>query len=127
MQETGSANTSGQGSTAIVPDEIKGWNWAAFLMGPIWSIGHSVWIGLLGFVPWVGFIMLIVLGMKGGEWGWQNRKFESVEQFKQVQKIWVKWGIGLWILSVILWILYLAVFAAMFVGAAAHQSNIQQY
>lgn len=119
MQETGSGNTSGQGAAAVVPEEIKGWNWAAFLMGPFWAIGHSVWIGLLCFV--VGIIMNIILGIKGGEWAWQNRKFDSVEHYNQVQKVWLKWGIVLWILGVIFWILYFAVFAAMFFGAASNQ------
>ena len=105
MQENELGNTSGQGSTAIVPDEIKGWSWAPFLMGPFWAIGHSVWIGLLCFVPYAGFIMSIVLGVKGNEWGWQNRKFDSIEQYKQVQKIWIYWGIGLLIVSVIIGII----------------------
>ena len=106
MQETGSENTSGQGAAAVVPEEIKGWNWSAFLLGPIWAIGHQVWIGLLGFVPYVGFIMCIVLGIKGGEWAWQNRKFESIDQYKQIQKIWLKWGIVVLILSVVIGIIF---------------------
>lgn len=34
-------NTSGQGPSAVVPPEIRGWSWAAFLGGGIWSIAHS--------------------------------------------------------------------------------------
>ena len=44
-------NTSGQGAAAVVPEEIKGWNWGAFFLSAIWSIAHSVWIGLLALVP----------------------------------------------------------------------------
>jgi len=64
-------NTSGMGSTAAVPQEIMGWNWGAFFLSWIWSIGNSVWIGLLSLVPCLGFIMVIVLGVKGSEWAWQ--------------------------------------------------------
>lgn len=84
------ANTSGQGPSALVPEEIKGWNWGAFWLNWIWAIGNQVWIGLLALV--LGIIMAIILGIKGNEWAWQSRRFESVEQFKQVQAAWSKWG-----------------------------------
>jgi hypothetical protein len=98
-------NTSGQGPTSVVPPEVKGWSWAAFLMNWIWAIGMSTWIGLLALIPYVGFIMVIILGVKGNEWAWQNRKWESVEQFNKVQSIWLKWGIALLIVGVALGIL----------------------
>ncbi len=30
--------------------------------------------------------MMIILGLKGNEWAWKNRKWESVEQFKATHK-----------------------------------------
>jgi hypothetical protein len=39
-------NTSGQVKSAVVPKEIRGWNWGAFLGNGIWAIGNQVWIGL---------------------------------------------------------------------------------
>lgn len=95
-------NTSGQGSTAVVPAEIKGWSWPAFLMSWIWSIGNQTYIGLLALVPYAGFVMSIVLGIKGNEWAWQNRRWESVEQFKATQKVWTIWGVILFVLSMFL-------------------------
>ncbi len=95
-------NTSGQGPSAVVPEEIKRWNWGAFLLNWIWAIGNRVWIGLLALIPCVGFIMSIVLGIKGSEWAWQNRRWESVEQFKQVQKTWAYWGLAILIIAVVL-------------------------
>lgn len=97
-------NTSGQGASAIVPPEIKGWSWAAFLMNWIWTIGMQTWIGLIALVPipGLGLVMSIMLGMKGNEWAWQNRRWESVEQFKKVQRIWTRWGVGLAIASVVI-------------------------
>ena len=56
-------NTSGQGAASVVPGEIKGWNWGAFFLNWIWSIGNNVWIGLLALI--LGIIMSIILGVKG--------------------------------------------------------------
>lgn len=88
-------NTSGQGSVAVIPEEIRGWNWGAFFLNWIWGIGNSVWIALLALIPYAGFIMAIVLGIKGSEWAWQKKKWDSVEHFKRTQSTWAKWGIGL--------------------------------
>ncbi|MHB0999655.1 MAG: hypothetical protein ACYC27_10445 [Armatimonadota bacterium] len=118
-----SGNTSGQGANAVVPEEIKGWNWAAFLMNGFWAIGHKTWIGLISFVPYAGFIMAIILGIKGSEWAWQNRQFESVEQFKKVQKIWTYWGIGLFVVSIIVGLIS-GILGGMM---AARQGTMGQY
>jgi hypothetical protein len=88
-------NTSGQGKSAIVPDGIKGWHWGAFLLSWIWAIGNKTWIGLLAFIPYVGFIMSIILGIKGREWAWRNNKWESEAHFQRVQKKWTQWGVGI--------------------------------
>jgi hypothetical protein len=87
-------NTSGTPG-ALPPAGVPGWNWGAFLLTPFWAIAHQVWIGLLCFVPYVGWVMSIVLGVKGSEWAWQNRRFESVEHFHDVQRAWMLWAIGL--------------------------------
>lgn len=78
-----------------IPDGVKGWSWGAFLLNWIWAIGNRTWIGLLALVPLAGIIMAFVLGFKGREWAWQNKNWESVEHFNQVQKKWSFWGIAL--------------------------------
>lgn len=91
-------NGSGTGTTAVLPEELRGFNWGAFSLGGIWAINHNAWMGLLAFVPYLGYIMAIILGIRGNEWAWQNRHWESVEQFKQVQSAWEKPGIiYLWV------------------------------
>jgi len=110
-QPAAGACASGMGANSAVPPEIRGWNWGGFLMTWIWGIGNNVWIALialLGIIPYVGWVisltMRIVLGIKGNEWAWQNKKWESVEHFKRVQRTWLWWGIGfilLWIALVI--------------------------
>ncbi|AUT03910.1 serine/threonine protein kinase [Nostoc sp. CENA543] len=100
------ANNSGCGrifdESIPVPQEIKGWNWGAFLLGVFWSIGNKVWIGLLCFVPYVGFIMAIVLGIKGNEWAWKSKRWASIEAFKANQRTWAIVGISLTVVSVII-------------------------
>ena len=64
-------------------------------MNWIWAIGNSVWIGLLALVPYAGWIVAIVLGIKGSEWAWQQRRWQSVQQFKDTQRVWAYWGLGI--------------------------------
>ena len=75
-----------------IPEGVRGWSWGAFLLNWIWAIGNSTWIGLLALIPYVGFIMVIILGIKGREWAWKNHKWESVEHFNRVQRLWSIWG-----------------------------------
>jgi hypothetical protein len=95
-----SVNTSGQGFLkGDVPPEIKEWNWGAFLLTWIWGIGNKVWVALAGLVsllpiPFVGLAVAIVLGIKGNEWAWQCKKWDSVEKFRHRQRIWMYWGIA---------------------------------
>ncbi|MBD3670550.1 MAG: hypothetical protein HUJ29_07220 [Gammaproteobacteria bacterium] len=92
--------TSGMGKQSTVPPEIRGWNWGAFLLNWIWGIGNSTFIALLMFIPLVNLVMPFVLGAKGNEWAWQNRTWQSIEQFKRVQR---KWAIaGLLIIVIVL-------------------------
>jgi hypothetical protein len=86
-------NTSGQGAAATIPTEVDKWNWGAFLLNWIWGIGNNTLIALLMFVPFVNFVMMFVLGAKGSSWAWKNKKWESIEHFKDVQRKWAKWGL----------------------------------
>jgi len=88
-----STNTSGMGAAGTIPDGIKGWSWGAFFLNWIWAIGNKTWIGLLALIPYVGFIVVIILAMKGREWAWRNKRWDSVEHFNAVQKRWSFWGV----------------------------------
>ena len=89
--ETAPENTSGQGRSAVIPQEIRGWNWGAFFFGWLWGIPNRVGLSLLSAIPYVGVIMLIVLGVKGNEWAWRHKKWDSIEHFKSTQR---RWGIA---------------------------------
>ena len=88
-------NTSGMGKNAVVPDEVKGWSWGAFFLNWIWAVGNKTWIGLLCLAPYVGVVMTIVLGFKGREWAWKNKRWDSIAHFNEVQRRWSFWGVAL--------------------------------
>ncbi|MGZ0655170.1 cytochrome c oxidase assembly factor Coa1 family protein [Coraliomargarita sp. W4R53] len=85
-----SENTSGTGKMAEIPQEIKGWNWGAFFLNFFWGIGNSSYFALLMCVPFVNFFVPFILGAKGNQWAWQNRRWIDVQHFKRTQR---KWGI----------------------------------
>lgn len=86
-------NTSGRGKETVVPPEVRGWNWGAFLLNWIWGLGNSTYIALLMFVPLVNFVMPFVLGAKGNEWAWRNRIWRDVAHFKSTQRKWAWAGL----------------------------------
>ena len=117
------ANTSGQGKTGSVPPEIAGWNWGAFLLGWIWGVGHDVWISLVCLMPGINIVFAFVLGAKGNQWAWQNRKWDSVEHFKKRQRTWAWVGLALAILWVLLVLLFIAWMAWIYWMAATEWVN----
>ena len=86
-------NNSGGGNHIEIPEGVKGWSWGAFLLSWIWAIGNRTWIGLFAILPYVGFVVAIILGFKGREWAWRNKRWESYEHFQTVQKRWSFWGV----------------------------------
>ena len=108
-----------------IPNEVKGLNWGAFFLAPLWSIFHNTYIGLLWFAAplivalcikgwgiqlfdnissflWIivpaplGFITIsLILLLRGNEFAWKNREFADINDFKETQKKWQEWG-GAW-------------------------------
>ena len=86
-------NNSGQGKGTAVPVEIQGWNWGAFLLNWIWGLGNGTYIALLALIPMVNVVMAFVLGAKGTEWAWQNKRWDSIESFRRIQRKWLYAGL----------------------------------
>jgi len=87
--------TSGDLQVSEVPAGAKSWNWGAFLMTWIWGLGNSTYIALLALIPVVNLVMAVILGIKGGQWAWKNRRWQGIEQFTRVQGLWTAFGFGL--------------------------------
>jgi hypothetical protein len=122
-------NTSGQKGS--VPPEIQGyrWSWGAFSLNWLWLCFHGLapWgiaMLVIGFIPFVGIINLgasIYLGINGYKLAWQNRRYDSIEQFKAVETKWMQWGIALWLLGVVCGILLLIFVLTMGGGPRSYQ------
>ena len=126
------SNNSGSGNifdaSVTVPKEIQGWNWGAFFLPGFWCIPNRVWIGLLA---WTDFslitvlftfgmtwpIMAVILGVKGNEWAWKSRRWQSVKDFKRHQRLWAI--AGFFIAAVILLIASLVVVGILALGLSS--------
>lgn len=88
-------NNSGMGDRCNqVPFELKEkWNWGAFLMPVIWGLANHVYQALWCFVPIIGFFYSFYLGAHGNEFAWKHHYWESVEEFRRVQRKWAVWAI----------------------------------
>lgn len=119
-------NNSGQGTDAQPPAEVlTGFNWGAFFLNWIWGLGNNSFITLvilvISFIPFVNLLTLPVaiwFGVKGNEWAWQNKKWNSIEHFHSVQKMWAAWGIGILVATFVLCFL-----AAIIMCTLASQST----
>jgi Cytochrome oxidase complex assembly protein 1 len=103
-----------------IPAEIDRWNWGAFLLNWIWAIGNNTFIGLLTLVPGAGLIMMFVLGVKGSAWAWRNGRWDSIEHFKRVQRLWAIWGVVIWLAVIVL-------FGGIFGGVFYALKNSEAY
>ncbi len=130
MEETMLENTSGAGKDAKVPAEVSGkFNWGAFLLSWIWGLGNATYLTLIillvCFIPLIGGLgalgLAIWFGIKGNEWAWQNKRFESVEAFHAYQKKWVIAGIIVACLGILCSILFTIVGAALLVSSPSVQ------
>lgn len=116
----GFARGASAATADAIPDGVKGWSWGAFLLNWIWGIGNSVWIALLCLVPYVGLIMAIVLGVKGREWAWKAKKWDSLEHFNRVQRSWSKWGVIVCLIGFVVGIVVAIAMPAIIMAIAGH-------
>jgi hypothetical protein len=73
--------------------DLKKWNWAAFLLAPLWTFSHKLdTIGLLTLLPGINFPVMLYLGIKGNKIGYDKSNLATVSEFLIVQK---QWTIGL--------------------------------
>lgn len=92
-----------------VPDEIRGWNWGAFIFNIWWGIGNHVYLPLFCLIPIVNFVWIFVCGFKGNEWAWRNNPQLDAETFKAIQKTWNRAGRVSFMITVGIIIFYLFV------------------
>ena len=115
ISQRNEANRSGD-KKSDVPKEIKGWNWAAFLIPPLWGLFSGVPLAILMLALYLpifseGMRVIALIGgslflcISGNELAWKGKKWKSVQHFKNVQKKWLSWAVALNIIYIII-ILY---------------------
>ncbi|MEF9958596.1 MAG: zinc ribbon domain-containing protein [Niameybacter sp.] len=98
----------------VVPDEVKKWNWGAFFFNAMWGVGNYSYLPLLCLIPLFNFIWMFVCGVKGNEWAWRSGKFDNLEDFLATQQTWNRAGLGAFIFTLVIFVLYLLIFAGTF-------------
>lgn len=102
-------NNSGMKDGAPAEVTAMGWCWGVFGLGGIWGIANHVTLAIvtigIGFIPYIGAIanlaILIYLGINGHVQAWENRRFESFEQFRDTMRVWNTWGLVLFIVNIV--------------------------
>ena len=131
------SNNSGAGPDSHVPDVVaKRFNWGVFFLTWIWGLGNKSFITffifattLVSWVPFIGFLaplaFCIWCGIKGNEWAWQNKHFNSVNEFHEIQRKWAIAGIASF---VIFWVIILAIILSIFpMFSGSSDYKIQNY
>lgn len=95
----------------MMPGEVKGWNWGAFMFSIFWGFGNRTYWPLLCIIPLFNFIWMFVCGFKGNEWAWSNGNYSDVRTFKLVQETLNRAGLAEFIISLIFIILYFLFFS----------------
>ena len=100
-----------------VPQEIKKWNWGAFMFSIMWGIGNKTLIALLCLVPCLNVVFMFILGAKGNEWAWKANNYSDIATFKAVQETWNRAGfVAFWIFIAVMaiYIVVIAIVGASF-------------
>ncbi|EKT53060.1 hypothetical protein [Providencia sneebia] len=110
-------------SNKSVPQEIKRWNWGAFVFNIIWGFGNKSFLPLLMLIPIFNVVWMFVCGFKGNEWAWKNGDYDSPETFMKVQETWNRAGLVYFIIMIISAFLFFLLFSstlmAVIVGSTA--------
>lgn len=109
-------------------ETLKKFNWGALLLNWIWGLGNKTYLPLIilpiAFIPILGPLanlgLAIWFGFKGNEWAWQNKQWQSVEHFDDVQKKWAIAGAIIWAISLVL-----TIFSWILLGAAYFMGGVQ--
>lgn len=102
-------------NVTVVPAEVKGWNWGAFMYNIFWGIGNKTYLPLLCLIPVFNIFWVFVCGFKGNEWAWEKGDYNDVETFKAVQETWNRAGFVQFIIAMVLVILSLLLIIALLV------------
>ena len=100
---------------------------------PVWG---AAYLGLivLSFVPFVNFItgplslaLTIYLCVSGHRLAWQNRRFaDGFPEYLAVQRAWFKWGLGVFVVGMLLVPILAAILFPVFARARMNREDAER-
>lgn len=109
-----------------LPEAARGWNWGAFLLNWIWGLGNRTPIALLALIPLVGFVMMVVLGIRGNAWAWQNDTWKSVDHFRRTQRHWAIAGVIVWTVMILITVGSVWGMVSLMKGNGAYELSLER-
>ena len=108
------------------PQELKRFNWGAFLMNWIWGVMHKKYITLLVIpamlIPIIAPLALSIwFGFVGNRWAWESKNWSGIEEFNESQKMWIRLWLAMTIFVILLFVKVAVVL--FFILAAIGQSS----
>ena len=109
------------GEAYPVPPEAEGWTFAGFIPWGLFSFinGNTLW-GILYWVSWLfGLVLIYVIyvGLYGKKQAWQQRRFDSLQQYVDTMTAWNTWGIVMLVFSLVGMVLYSLFFVGIIMAA----------
>jgi hypothetical protein len=108
-----------------IPEEVEeeSWCWSGCLGGVWWMWAHGMKAGppvLIAMIAlsfetgwwWLTLLVLIgvsvFLGLKGNHLAWEHRQFDSIDEFRAVQRAWASWGLIVSVITVaaVVWMMF---------------------
>ena len=99
-----------------IQKELKKYNWGALFFTWIWGLCNGTPVALLAIVPFLNIFVSLILFIKGNEWAWNNKQWDSLESFRRTQR---KWAAA----AVILIFLFSLFLAGLFIVATIHYKS----
>lgn len=96
-------NTSGQGKDAVIPPEIRRWNWGAAVFMTIWVYANGLTFAQIRKEEGLPFIFAFFLGARGNAIAWKYVRWSSVEAFLRAQRRWEAAALVL-LIVVVVWV-----------------------
>ena len=90
-----------------------GWNWGAFMFPLQFALGTKAYLAFLTLVPLLNLVWFFVCGAQGAQWAYDSGFFTNVDEFNGAMKSWNKAGFITFVIMVIIFAIYLAIFMGL--------------
>lgn len=117
-----------------IPNELKDFNWGAFLLTFIWGIKYKAWITFLAIpliiiqlplgLNWIMYIAFqFYCGIKGNEWAYKTQWWKKPTEFNKEQ---TKWAIAAVTVNILVPFVILSLFGTFINKSPQNATNYMQ-